>query len=168
MDRRQQLEAVRLLGLLPDRSRGWPRFQLSPRLQHHSPCAGGTGQSWLSSQLQRRVDVANCHCHTPFQPRHHSRGSHTGFTPVACTCLGKKFTSTTFHGLHYSPGRTRKPCAFHRNTASQLACGHSEIPNSLRSSNDCIKQQEKISCCLKWLLPLILRNNLVLTLMTVL
>lgn len=54
------------------------------------------------------VDVANSDCHTPFQPRHHSRGSDTGFTPMACTCLWKKFTRTTFHRLHPSSGRARK------------------------------------------------------------
>lgn len=71
-----------------------------PRLQHHNPCAGGTGQSWLSPQglLQQGPGGCGSDCHTPFQPHPHSRGSNTGFPTVACRCLGKKFTKLLSRG----------------------------------------------------------------------
>lgn len=92
--------------------RGWPRLQLSLwGCSTTTPVQVGQGRAGSAPKgcLSRgEVDVANRDCHTPFQPCPHSRGNNTGFPPVACRHLGKKFTRTAFHQLHHSPGRTTK------------------------------------------------------------
>lgn len=99
-----------------------------------APVQVGQGRAGSAPNCRHEVDVANCDHHNPFQPHQHSRGSDSGFTPVTCTCLGKKFARTTFHWLHRSPERTwkRTLCLPQKHSITAV-CSHSEIPNSTAS-----------------------------------